>query len=314
MTPALGNVLSPMTPTKQRSQKTLGRRVVRWALTVVIVLVALFALAVVNNNYSLSRPSRAAFNAQLDHAIETSTAWIVAHPENYGNSPLMFMVGDMAEMSGDPRLRDYVQGYLASKYVRIPGRPITWYFAHWADPSVPVPMISEAGSLSLSWQERWFGYGSAPDRLQLTPEDRDNLFNPTKYSWGIRLHLQLIGLDMYRHFNGPSPTLDSVINPVAEGVARDAFWDFRVSDSYYQRSACLLGAGRPDLVRPRWIERILDHQNPDGTWNYCWYGWCRGILEFQLGKGDQGHTTVQGAWALYQLKYRYSDWINKNFQ
>jgi hypothetical protein len=65
-------------------------------------------------------------------------------------------------------------------------------------------------------------------------------------------------------------------------VARDAYWDFRVSDSYPQRSAFLLAAGQPELVKKRWIERILDRQNPDGSWNYCWYGWCRGVFEFSL--------------------------------
>ena len=102
---------------------------------------------------------------------------------------------------------------------------------------------------------------------------------------------------------------------LTEGVANDAKWDFRVSDSYEQRIATLLAAGRPDLVKARWVERLLDNQRPDGTWNYCWYGWCRGVLEFRFRPPDDyGHSTVQAAWALYQLKYKYSDWIAKNYQ
>ena len=137
---------------------------------------------------------------------------------------------------------------------------------------------------------------------------------PTKFSWGLRLHLQLFALDIYRHFQGSSPQLDAVLIPVTDGVARDAYWDFRVSDSYPQRSAALLAAGHPELVKKRWMERLLDRQNPDGSWNYCWYGWCRGIFEFSLTQEDQEHTTVQAAWALYQLKYRYPDWIDQNFK
>lgn len=303
-----------LTPVPATQKKPLVRRLLGWLLAAVAVFAILFAVAVLNNNYSLHRRSRAEFNAQLDRAIESSTQWILKNPDNYGNPPLMFMVGDMAEMSADPRLQQYVQGYLASNRVHIYGRPQTWYYARWAFPTLPVPRISREFVPYLTWQDRWFGYASAPDKVEITPEDRADLFSPTKYSWGIRLHLQLVALDIYRHFNGPSPELNAAINPVAEGVAHDAYWDFRVNDAYYQRNAMLLGAGRPDLVRSRWIDRMLDGQNADGTWNFCWYGlWCRGVLEFSLNENDYGHSTVQAAWALYMLKYRYSDWITQSY-
>lgn len=290
------------------------RRIMSWLVAAAVLVLLLFSALVFNNNHSLHKRSRAEFNAQLDGAIESSTQWIVNHAENYGNPPLMYMVGDMAEMSGDPRLQKYVQGYLASNRVHVPGQPITWYYAHWAVPSEPVPLFTRSMVDGMGWQNRWFGYASAPDKVEITREDRADLFSPTKYNWGVRLHLQLIALDMYRRFNGPSPELNAAINPVAEGVAKDAYWDFRVNDAYYQRSATLLGAGRPDLIHSRWIERILDRQNPDGSWNFCWYGWCRGVMEFDFSKEDHGHSTVQAAWALYQLKYRYSDWVAKNYK
>ena len=296
-------------------KKSLLSRLIKWALLAVLLVVVLFAIGVINNNVSFHRASRADFNAQLDRAIDSSTAWIVAQPDIQGNPPLMFMIGDMAQMSGDPRLQSYIQSYLASPRVRIPGDPPTWYFAHWVDPSVPLPMIPASMVPRLGWQNRWFMYATAPDRVPLTADDRADLFSPTKYSWGTRLHLQLISLDIYRHFNGPTPELQAAINPVTEGVARDQFWDFRVSDSYEQRNAFLLAGGRPDLVKPRWIDRMLANQQPNGAWNYCWYGWCRGILEFRLGdSGDQGHSTVQAAWAMYQLKYKNQDWIKEHYQ
>jgi hypothetical protein len=304
-----------LTADTPKQKKPLAGWVIAWLLAVFAVIVLLVAAAVVINNYSFHQRSRAEFNAQLNRAIESSTQWIVTHPENYGNPPLMFMVGDMAEMSDDPRLQQYVQGYLASKWVHVPGQPMTWYYARWAYPTLPAPLIPRSAMPNLSWQDRWFGYASAPDKIELDPEDHANLFSPTKYSWGIRLHLQLVALDMYRRFNGPGGELNAAINPVAEGVARDAFYDFRVNDAYYQRNAMILGAGRPDLVRSRWIERMLDAQNADGTWTFCWYGvWCRGVMEFSLNENDYGHSTVQAAWALFMLKYRYSDWIAKSYQ
>jgi len=302
-----------LTPVPAKPRSPLWRRIVSWLLAAFVLFVIVVGILVLNNNHSVRQRSRAEFTAQLDRAIESSTQWIVQHPENYGNPPLMFMVGDMAEMSADPRLQHYVQGYLASDRVHIPGRPATWYYAHWANPASPVPFIPQAMVPYLGWQDRWFTYASAPDKVPITEADRADLFSPTKYSWGVRLHLQLIALDIYRRFNGASPELERAINPVAEGVARDAYWDFRVNDAYYQRNACILGAGRPDLVRSRWIERMLDYQRPDGSWNFCWHGWCRGVLEFSLSENDYGHSTVQAAWALYMLKYRYSDWIAQNY-
>lgn len=300
---------------------SMALRLLHWMANHVAILVlpvaallAMVALTVFNNNYSLRRMSRADFSAQLDHAIESSTQWMVQHPEIQGNPPLMFMVGDMAEMSGDPRLHSFVESYLASKRVRVPGDPITWYYARMVDPGAPVPFLTATGPDSGSHRGFWIYYAIAPMRVELSAADRADMFSPTKYSWGTRLHMQLLALDMYRHFNGPSPELDQAINPVTEGVAHDGYWDFRVSDSYHQRSAFILGADRPDLVQGRWIERILDNQRPDGSWGYCWYGWCRGIFEFRLGDYDPGHTTVQAAWALYMLKYRYPQWTEQHYR
>lgn len=304
---------SQATPRAEKPRNSFLRRLFVWAAGAFVALIVLAMFAVINNNHSFRNPSRAEFTAQLDHAIETSTQWMVQHPEVQGNPPLMFMVGDMAEMSGDPRLKDFIQIYLASPRVKIPGVPWSWYWAHWADPTVPLPTLTPEMMPYMGWQNRWFTYGTAPDKVELTAEDKANLFSPTKYSWGTRLHFQLIALDIYRHYNGDSPQLSAALVPVTNGVAQDAYWDFRVSDSYYQRAATLLAAGRPDLVNKRWIERILDRQNPDGTWNYCWHGWCRGVLEFSLSQEDHSHSTVQAAWALYQLKYRYPDWIKQNF-
>ncbi len=302
-----------MPATASTRARRRGLRLLRWGLIALAILVVLIALTVLNNNYSLHHPSRAALSSQLDRAIESSTQWMVSHPEIQGNPPLMLMVGDMADMSGDPRLHSFVESYLASPRIRVPGKPVTWYYAHWVDPTVPLPRIAQSEFPSLMWQDRWFCYATAPDRVDLSASDRADLFSPTKYSWGVRLHLQLIALDIYRHFQGPSKELDAVLGPVTAGVASDAFWDFRVNDSYPQRSAFLLAAGKPDLVRSRWIERTLNYQRSDGSWATCWYGWCRGVFEFKLKDFDPAHTTVQAAWALYQLKYRYSDWIGQHY-
>ncbi len=148
-------------------KKSLVGRLLRWVLLASLIVVVLFAVAVLNNNYSLHRTSRAEFTAQMDRAIDSATTWIVQQQDIQGNPPLMFMIGDMAQMSGDPRLRSYIASYLASPRVRVPGRPATWYYAHWVDPSVPLPMISASAVPNLGWQDSWFMYATAPDRVPL---------------------------------------------------------------------------------------------------------------------------------------------------
>jgi hypothetical protein len=246
--------------------------------------------------------------------MEDSTNWMSGHPEILGNPSLMFMVADMEKMSGDPRLRRMLDQYRHSKYVTQSLGPFGPVWARIVDPQAPVPTMDLTHVPEQDvFEALWDAYAIAPYRVMITKSEREKMFSPTKYYWGKRQH-QLLALDIYRYYNGGSEELNSTINHLAEKVARDAHFDFRVNDSYVQRSAFILGADRPDLIRSRWVERVLDYQRSDGSWAYCWYGWCRGVFEFSLREGDSGHSTVQAAWALYMLKYRYPKWIEQHYQ
>lgn len=290
------------------------RSVFGWAWKCAAALLLLLSVTLLGNNYSLRRESRSEFQARLDRSVEASTNWISLHPEILGNPSLMFMIADMEKMSGDPRLHAMLDLYVHSEYVTDFRRPFAPVWARMVDPQAPVPMIdmTQAPAQDI-FEVLWDAYALAPDRVRISDSQRANMFSPTKYYWGRRHH-QLLALIMYRSYNGGSEELNGTINHLAEKIARDAHFDFRVNDSYMQRSAFILGADRPDLVRSRWIERILDYQRADGSWAYCWYGWCRGIFEFKLGDYGTEHPTVQGAWALYMLKYRFPQWIQRHYQ
>jgi hypothetical protein len=80
-----------------------------------------------------------------------------------------------------------------------------------------------------------------------------------------------------------------------------------------QRMAFVLAAGRPDLIRRRWVERAIAKQHADGGWISSWYGWGPGLFVFRLSpKVPNSHTTVQGVWTLYMLKYRYPEWLRRH--
>ncbi len=262
------------------------------------VLVLLIVGTLLYNNYSLRRQSRAQFDAELDGALDRATIWIAANPElSLKNPSVMYMIADMQKLSGDPRLQALLDEYHQRLLHPVEVFDLVWI--RIPDRHAPVPLIRTTQMRGEPYERVWDAYAIAPDRVQISNPDHANLFSPTRYIWGVRQH-QLLALIMYRDFNGGGPELDSTINYLSGKIARDAYYDFRVSDSYIQRSTFLLAAGRPDLVRRRWVERILENQTADGSWKYCWYGWCRGIFEFNLT--NPGHPTVQAAWALTMLK------------
>lgn len=291
-----------------KSSRARGLCSVLWiALPALAILLACILLY---NNYSFHRQSRSQFNAQLDGGLERATVWIVAHPDvSLRNPSIMYMIADMARMSGDPRLQRLLYEY--HQKLQHPSGALDLVWLRITDRHSPLPLIAAPQLGGVGGERLWDAYAIAPDNLQISNADRADMFSPTKYTWGTRHH-QLLALVMYRDFNGDNPELDSIINHLSEKIARDAHFDFRVSDSYIQRTAFVLAAGRPDLIRGRWVERIMDNQMPDGSWKYCWYGWCRGIFEFN--SFNPGHATVQAAWALTMLKYRYPRWIEEHFR
>jgi len=309
----------------QSSKPAVIPRLLRWAGMSCAVFAVVLALTLLNNNYSFSRQSRAKFNAQLDGALDRAIDWIVACPELFEQNPsLMYMISDMERMSGDPRLRSLLQDYGKSDRIVRPSTQVDYIWRRLVDRNAHLPFVSVYDLRTQGFEVVWDAYGVAPHNVAITDELKADMFSPTKFYWGRRQH-QLLALVIYRDFNGSSDELDATMNHLSEKVARDAHYDFRVTDSYVQRTAFVLAATRPDLIRRRWVERILDYQNADGSWNYCWYGWCRGIFEFgpissvhTTGQAahatiQAAHATIQAAWVLTMLRYRYPQWIEERY-
>jgi hypothetical protein len=53
----------------------------------------------------------------------------------------------------------------------------------------------------------------------------------------------------------------------------------------------------------------------DGGWPVSWHGWLPSPFRFRFEEeSSTSHATVQGMWMVYMLKYRYPQWIEKNYQ
>jgi hypothetical protein len=270
---------------------------------------------VLNNNVSIRRPSRAQFVGNLDRTLARSTDWVlgryrqttggsVSTPAGrslLSNSATAHMVVDCASLSSEPRMKalgsSFVDAWKAD--ANILGKMV--------DPERPgtpeprgVPAVDSARSRS--------------ERRRPVAQERDDMFSPDNYRTGKATH-QLFALCFYRKSKGSTPELDRLMQKIEERIAWEAAIDFRVTDLYLQRLAFLLAAGRPDLIRPRWVERAFAEQQIDGGWLETWHGWSRTPYRFSFDDElPTAHSTAQGMWISYMLKYRYPEWIEKNYK
>jgi hypothetical protein len=294
----------------------------RISLVVLAFPVLAIVLAVINNNFSFPRLSRADFVKSLDRSRAASTNWATEQFVSIGNSgdveathegvelgsnsALAHMVTDCAAMSSDPHLQQL------AKFMKPRGNPPLW--GKMADPTLVAHPLSGSEWADLEEYQRWILHGISPSDAPLSAAELADMFSPDKFRTGKATH-QLFALYVYRKFNGNLPELDRIMDRVENRIAAEAAFDFRVTDLYLQRIAFLLAAGRPDLVKPRWVERALTAQQSDGGWYYDWYGW--GPHPFTYTFSDEhsaAHTTAQGMWLTHMLKYRYPEWIDKHYK
>jgi hypothetical protein len=309
-------------PGNRSVRSTFLRWLRRIASSIAVLLVLALGAAVLNNNVSIRRPSRAEFVGNLDRTLARSTNWAlgqyrqtatgsVSTPEGrslLSNSATAHMVVDCASLSSEPRMKALGSSFVDAWKVEanILGKMV--------DPAMQTAAASDQELRSLDEYQRWILHGAAPNDVPLSPKERDDLFSPDKYRTGKATH-QLFALCFYRKSKGSTPELERLMQRIEERIAWEAAIDFRVTDLYLQRLAFLLAAGRPDLIRPRWVERAFAAQQIDGGWLASWHGLSRTPYRFSFGDDlASAHSSAQGMWISYMLKYRYPEWIDQNYK
>lgn len=290
----------------------------RKRLVVAAGIAALISVAPLAWNNAGGRGSRAGFDRDLTRAMEASRDWILCKDiadtgehraraaELITNTALLLMVSDCARLSGDQELQAIVDVYVTAR------QDSPWL--RMVDPNGPFVAPSAEHFRGLLDYQRWFLWAMAPDRIELAALERADLESPDRMGRG-RLTHQLFAWVLYRNMHGSTPPLEARIRHLAERVAGEARFDFRVTDMYLQRVAFLLYAGHPDLIRSRWVDRILSGQQADGGWTWAWFGWGPQFLQFRVPEErSSAHPTAQGLWIACMLKYRYSDWVKRNYR
>ena len=133
-------------------------------------------------------------------AMARATDWIVANPRAIENNPsLMYMLSDMAKMSGDARLRDFVSGYDTYLSTVAPPKPVNAVWHRFVNADAHVPLLPSYDLRNEGLEVRWDAYAVAPDKVELSYEERSDMFSPTKYYWGARHHQLLAVEAIYPH-------------------------------------------------------------------------------------------------------------------
>jgi len=267
-------------------------------------VVAAVGFGIANNNFPRASTSRAEFEKKLNRSYLAASEWMQAQ-DREPNTYLTYMVQNCAVLSGDPRLRTFVERV----YRRDPD-PIN---ARMIDPSAPFFSPSSSYVEQLSDYQRWLLHAISRMEFCLTEADRAEMFRPDKHRTGRATH-QLFALMFYREFNGETPALNALMRRISERIAQEAALDFRVTDLYLQRIAFLLAAGQSDLVQPRWVERALARQEPSGGWFCGWYCWQPSPYTFEIEEAESSHATAQGLWLTCMLKYRYPEWVSAHYK
>jgi len=267
-------------------------------LLALLCLPSAFGLLSLHNNVSLRKLPATAFALRLERAVGTgadylagSSAWI--EPDPY----VVHAAGQATPaLQSGSRLFPLRQACLFS----VAG-------THWErllspTTATPVPGPTELASWPL--RQRWLAYAAAPLEVVVADEVRESLFAPERYT-GATLLDQLQALILYRSRGGASEDVDALLDDLCARVASECAWDFRVTELYARRVALLLAAGKADLVKQRWVERLIAAQGPSGGWPVSWHGWGPHLRQWS-GRPPQPTpaATVNAVWALETLKRR----------
>jgi hypothetical protein len=218
------------------------------------------------------------------------------------------MIRDMAELADEDRLTALVEGY-ANRFPE-------YYWLRMVYSKAGNQISRQTADLpraelgKLTDDQRWFYYVLGGSAIELEDEELDLLMSATDCN-ARRLTHQLFALNLLQHRNPDDVELKQLRTTLCERIANEATWDIRICDMLYQRISFLLMSGRDDLIQPRWVEQLIAFQQSNGGWGYFY----RPLL-MQAATGEPStseHASVQAAWVLCQLKYRYPEWIERHY-
>lgn len=178
------------------------------------------------------------------------------------------MLKEASEIAGNTELTAIYHSYKTSYLDRSPANIWTPYFHKYYKPRVPDILSLQ----SFHDYQIFFVYALSCDsdlggepvvQKQLKPD-----FCAWHFLFPRCITHQQMGVRLIQQRNcGNSEALAQLSETLTEKIQSELTWDYRVGDAYLQRALMLAESGKIEDIKPIWIKRILDAQNPDGGWD-----------------------------------------------
>ena len=266
-----------------------------------------YGALVLHNNSSAPAPSQ----QEIAASWERSVSWLMENRERIlrdRNPALWWMIAQSVEVTGDNRLQSLYAEFRRDHDAQSSG-PIWGAFftpsKYWG---ADVPQSAYEG---FAPYQQYFlfsltcGKGMAADSTIVAQHDADFCSSSQPLSPACVTH-QMMGFRMQQRVGCDRvPALDEKVAALQGSIETQLTWDPRVVDVYLQRVLMLVDSGAPERVKPRWLQRVLAAQLPDGSWSRLQPllplggGRYFGFSDRLAGVGPVSsdfHTTAQGVW------------------
>ena len=247
--------------------RTLIKKISKLAALLLILLATFLAWRLWLNNRPVPYPNQ----ATIKHHFEQSVLWLSDNynrVENVQNPILWWMIKQAATASGNPKLTTLYNKYKKDHIDNEPRNVWSPMFDELYRPRMPD--ISRLGNLRA--YQLFMLYGLSCDinlgeeaiiHKQLQPGFCGQHFLQPRCT----TH-QLMGLRfMQRYYCGNEATVAKTIAALQKDIIAELTWDFRTGDAYIQRLLMLMDTDAHDKIKPVWVNRFLEAQNEDGSWD-----------------------------------------------
>lgn len=223
--------------------------------------------------------SHAQPTARFHEAGTKGITWLLAYPEDYGNSGVFWVLNDIEErFCKSETLREDIQ----ERFERYPRK--AQERAYFSFPEIPIaPELLEDASLGR--YDQWLLAALSCKEAALPAETKE-AFMAHEGSSGYDLTHKYLALTYMDRLGCTLPEL-AARDRIAKRMAEDGSASSFVTDLSIEQAAFLMWGGHAELVSDAWLERIRKAQDSSGGW-----------------KGEYAeatpHATALATWALVQ--------------
>jgi hypothetical protein len=244
----------------------MRKKILYGVLLLMALPLCLYLLGYYQNNRQQPYPTQ----SQVISQLESSLNWLVNNETellNQANPMLWWMLYEAHALTGDPRLQQLLDKY-QQRFPRI--REGAWAPLFGGQPRSYLAAYSVQG-LPYYNQHIIYGLNCAADIAEEIPlvaqqNEADFCFQAGYIYRPACVTHQMMGIHFLQQNCGLLQNVEQVSRDLQQSIVTQLTWDFRVVDVYLQRVLMLLVTDGSELLRPVWLQRVLQHQLADGGW------------------------------------------------